>query len=164
MRMAYYSLQEQRQKISSNYMELWRTSVLALVVPRNQVLHSRSGWKYWIIMLSEEMLLPNLMVMQKIPQEHVERFRVPRFLNCGEDKLASAVVFHEGLFRNMWRWGQEMRWIMLKSYLWLGEHWLHAPHCAYATWQEKRRNRSCCVLRKNSHQHSSRFEEFVCWR
>ena len=32
----------------------------------------------------------------EVPQEHVERFRVPRCLNCDEDKLAPAVVFHGG--------------------------------------------------------------------
>ena len=32
----------------------------------------------------------------EVPQEHVERFRVPRCLNCGEHKLAPAVVFHDG--------------------------------------------------------------------
>ena len=32
----------------------------------------------------------------EVLQEHVERFRVPISLNCGEDKLAPAVVFHGG--------------------------------------------------------------------
>ena len=37
----------------------------------------------------------------EVPQENFERFRVPIRLNCGEDKLAPAVVFHGGAFRNM---------------------------------------------------------------
>ena len=34
----------------------------------------------------------------EVPQEHVERFRVPRCLNYGEHKLAPAVIFHDGTF------------------------------------------------------------------
>ena len=34
----------------------------------------------------------------EVPQEHAERFRVPKCLNCGEDLLALAVVSHRGTF------------------------------------------------------------------
>ena len=34
----------------------------------------------------------------EVPEEHVERFRVLICLNCCENKLARAVVFHGGTF------------------------------------------------------------------
>ena len=70
--MICYSVQRQRQKLSSNYMELWRTSLAALEVPNYHKRHFQKQLKVLNNHVVRRDVIANPDGDAEVPQEHVE--------------------------------------------------------------------------------------------